>query len=35
MKKEPQGIIKTKDKETVKIGNNYFVSVFINENEGH
>lgn len=30
-----EGIIRTRDKETTEIGNNYFVSVFTNENEGH
>lgn len=30
-----KGIIRMRDKETTEIGNNYFVSVFINENEGH
>lgn len=30
-----EGIIRTGDKETTEIGSNYFVSVFINENEGH
>lgn len=30
-----EGIIRTGDKETTEIGNNYFVSVVINENEGH
>lgn len=30
-----EGIIRTGDKGSTEIGNNYFVSVFINENEGH
>lgn len=30
-----EGIIRTGDKETTEIGSNYFVSVFINENEEH
>lgn len=30
-----EGIIRTRDKKAAEIGNNYFVSVFINENEGH
>ena len=30
-----EGIIRTGDKGSTEIGNNYYVSVFINENEGH